>query len=61
RWSREAGQLQAARVMLLPVSPDQLIQLRQKRVEEEGGALSTAKYGVLSRQSGWANWLNRQF
>ena len=61
RWSREAGQLQAARVMLLPVSPDQLIQLRQKRVEEEGGALSTAKYGVLSRQSGWENWLNRQF
>jgi len=61
RWSREAGQLQAARVMLLPISPDQLVQLRQKRVEEEGVALSTAKHGVLSRQPGWVNWLSRQF
>ncbi|PKL48221.1 MAG: hypothetical protein CVV42_10585 [Candidatus Riflebacteria bacterium HGW-Riflebacteria-2] len=61
RWSREAGQLQAARVLLLPVSPDRLNQLRQKRIEEEGGALSTAKHGVLSRRSGWKDWLASQF
>ncbi|PKL43936.1 MAG: hypothetical protein CVV41_09240 [Candidatus Riflebacteria bacterium HGW-Riflebacteria-1] len=60
RWSREAGQLQAARVMLLPVSPDRLNQLRMQRVEEEGGQISTAKHGVLSRLSGWEAWLSDQ-
>ncbi len=60
RWSREGGQLQAVRVVILPVSSEWLNQLRQKRIEEEGGALSTAKHGVLSRQSGWQEWLNSQ-
>jgi hypothetical protein len=44
--------------MLLPLSPDQLIQLRQKRAEEESSALSTAKFGRLNRQSGWKDWFD---
>ena len=60
RWSREAGQLQSARVVLLPVSPDRLNQLRMQRIEEEGGPISTAKHGVLSRISGWEAWLSNQ-
>jgi hypothetical protein len=46
--------------MLLPVSPDRLNQLRMQRVEEEGGQISTAKHGVLSRLSGWEAWLSDQ-
>ncbi|MBU1105776.1 MAG: GH3 auxin-responsive promoter family protein [Candidatus Riflebacteria bacterium] len=59
RWGREAGQLQAARALLLPVSPAKLDQMRMHRLETDGQAISTAKLGVLSRQPGWLEWLKK--
>ena len=60
RWCREAGQLQKVRVLLLPVSPTKIDQARMHRLETESKAISTAKFGILSRQSGWLKWFAGQ-
>lgn len=59
RWCRDARQLSAAQIQVLPVRSADLQRLCLQRHAEEGRSISTAKLSHLNRLSGWKNWFSQ--